>query len=298
MKSRPVEKIFLVLSMCLLLYSIIRFTWKPELILSRAVSGSFLESSEKSLCGKLENTSLDGETILLIRFLGANLFSMQSPQQINLNLADILKNEISLSESSDCVKKLWIIGCSYNATEISNLENLLISYDQLFYNVPRCTENNSTDQFSKYMYQINTARNFGIQKAMSIKPTPAWVFPLDGDLFLSRDSTSRLINSLITATSRGEQYFYIPRYRLLRCQKTIISDAFDYRNESATFKLTNVTGLPTLSDHLSDQSENQIGFSAKVENILELLNTNWTNNKAFLLERLKNDSLTCGHKAN
>ena len=256
-----------------------------------------------SICEMLEGTELENKTIAIVRILGANLPPLHGPTQISLNLRFILEREISVQQSSNCIQRIWVIGCHYNSTEKSKLMTTLTSYSQKFYHVPSCN-NNHQNNLSKLtnIFHVNIARNFGIQRALELAKKPSWILPFDGNIFLPRDAIVKILSRMIKNEEENLHVQTIPMFRLLQCQNALLGDNFKLVDEISEKSIKPIDDIAILTSILSDKQEGQLAVSSKFDRMKDLFSENliyFKRDKVEFLQNLKyyNKNLTsCGFK--
>ena len=260
---------------------------------------SYLVYSGKS-CQMLEESKMRYGNITIVRIVGPSLPPLQSPDQQSYNLEHILRNEIEVQMSSACIRQVWVITCMYNKTEEAKIRKSLQKFNQEFYKVPECTEDESS-KLLEQLKDVNSARNFGISKAL-MQPTD-WVLPLDGNIFLPADALEKIVHGLIVDDYLGHKIHVIPLFRVLRCQTTFFDNNFEIDSEFQNSFVQLSRHYPVITDNLSRKQEGQIAVSTDLDNIESFFSPEEKyshRSKLGLIARLKEGNsryLRCGAAA-
>ena len=191
----------------------------------------------------------------------------------------------------------------YNKTEKMKIITTLISYNQIYYKSPNCNYN-SSDSAShlRSIFQVNSARNFGIEKALEIEPKPSWILPFDGNTFLPRDALEKIIRRMIRNEDENLQLQTIPMFRVIRCQDALFDDNYEAVSDVLLQTLDLLDQITILSSTLSVKQEGQIAFSTEFDKVADIFPEKliyFKRDKVAFMDSLKGNytNLTCGYES-
>ena len=140
------------------------------------------------------------------------------------------------------------------------------------------------------MKQVNTARQFGISIAAKMLLKPAWVLPLDGNTFITKESLELILRGLVLRyTSSSYNFRAISMFRSLKCQEQLLTDNFSFVDYLTKLDSKNFSEQRTISEYLTKR-EAQIAISTEETNLLNLFRTDLSygrSDRRNLLKKLK-----------
>ena len=124
------------------------------------------------------------------------------------------------------------------------------------------------------MKQVNTARQFGISIAAKMLPRPAWVLPMDGNSFITKESLELILRGLVLRyTSSSYHFRAISIFRSLNCQEQLLADNFSLVDHLTKVDTKKFSEQRTISEYLTKKDEAQIAISTKETNLLNVFRT-------------------------
>ena len=162
--------------------------------------------------------------------------------------------------------------------------------------IPGCDENASKTAILNSMHSVNSARQFGISLAAQLTPKPAWILPLDGNSFITKEALIHILRALVPRDKfEMHKYRGIAMFRSLGCQESIINDNFSLLNHLEKIDPKDFDKQPVISEYLTKKDEGQVAVSTKARDLHKVFQSNLAygnDSKYELIKRLNRKRAT------